>query len=192
MTKRASTSNMGGVAKRLKRVERIAGLNKAEMKTITWSATGTLAAGALENVNLTNIAQGTGTNDRIADRIRVWRVEVRGVADPELDHYLIQQRTTSEPTVSVFTSTRGAFLLDSESNTRWTEWKHYRNLYGGAGGSGDSPIKFSQKFRNGIIVKYNSNTSTSVVNNGLIYTTLNRSSAGKVRNATCRVWYTDA
>lgn len=191
VAKRELFPSKTSVAKRLKRVERLAAANKPEMKTITWAASGALATNTLANVELTNIAQGVGINDRVGDRIRVWRVEIRGTSDPSLDHYLFQQRTTSTPTVGVFTSTIGAYLADSETNTRWTEWKHYRNLYGGGGGS-DLPLKFSQKFINGIIVKYNGSTSTSVVNNGLIYTTLNRDASSRTRAVTIRVWYTDA
>lgn len=179
------------VAKRLRKVERLASHNKPEMRTITFSSQGTLTDDQLVNVNLTNIAQGNSIASRNGDRIRVWRVEVRGLAAPELDHYLFQLKTTSEPTIAVFGPPSGAFLVDSETNSRFVEWKHYRNLYGGGGG-GDSPLKYTVKWKNGMIVRYNGTTATSCVNNGVLATVLNRSGNTQNYNLAFRLWYTDA
>lgn len=179
------------LTKRIARVERRVGNQKPEMKSITFEGNTTVGAGALFNWSLTNIAEGTSKNQRICNKIRVWRVEVRGTADPAIDWYLLQQKTTSSPTVAVFGNAAGAYIFDAESNSRWVEWKHYRNLYGG-GGAGDSPLKFTQKWRNGIIVRYNTNTGTGVVNNGLILTALNNSVGAQAYNISIRVWYTDA
>lgn len=186
------------VVKRLKRVERRAGLNKPEMKSITFSynaftSTGgtPLAAGGLAVINLSAIAQGNGISDRSNDKVRVWRIEVRGLSDISADHYIIQNHTTTAPTAAIFGSRIGAFLLDSENNKRFTEWIHYRNYYTGDVSTDAAAMKFVQKFPNGIIVKYNGAASTAVVDNGLSYCALNRSAGTAAINLSIRVWFTD-
>lgn len=192
-------TDAAALAKRVKRVERRAALNKPEMKSVTLSLNALAATGgtALADNTVTllqpcRIAEGTGINDRIGDKIRVWRIEVRGVADVGLDQYIIQSHTSSAPGITSFTSQIGAYLLDSESNKRFTEWLHYRNYYTAAFTDNASPVKFVQKFRNGIIVKYNSSASTGVVDNEVSYVAVNRSGGNRVANLTLRMWYTDA
>lgn len=182
------SSNVGN---KIRKLERRSAHNKPEMHTKTFGLAGSIADDAVVNINLTNIARGTATIERTGDRVRVWRVEMRGMCAPELDNYLFQQKTTSEPTAAVFGTTAGAFLLDSETNSRWVEWKHYRNLYGGSG-IDNAPCKYTQSWKNGIIVRYNGSTSTAVVNNGLIHTILNRSGNAQGYNISVRVWFTDA
>ena len=193
-------SNVTSLTKRVKRVERRAAFNKPEMKSITVSLnamTGTggtlLADNAVTLLQPCRITQGTGVAERIGDKIRVWRIEVRGVADAGLDQFLIQNHTASDPGISSFTSQIGCYLLDSENNKRFTEWLHYRNYYSAGAVSGDvSPMKFVQKFRNGIIVKYNGAASTSVVDNAINYVCVNRTGGNRAINCTLRMWYTDA
>lgn len=184
----AGPISAGQVAKRLRKVEAMARANRAEMQTKTVTVSGTLNANTLTNAVLTNIEQGTGIAQRKGDEIRVWRVEIRGLSDVALDNYLIQLHTTSEPTVAIFNSVTGAFILDSENNSRFTEWKHYRNY----GSSGDNdPIRIVQKF-NGLRVHYNGTTATSGIRNQLCFTALNRWANPQDINVCCRIWYTDA
>lgn len=188
------------LAKRVKRVERRAAFNKPEMKTVTLSlnaftSTGgtTLADNTVTLLQPCRIAQGTGINDRIGDKIRVWRIEVRGLSDNGLDHYIIQNHTSSNPGITSFTSQIGSYLLDSENNKRFTEWIHYRNYYTGSGATTTTPsLKFHQKFRNGIIVKYNGAASTSIVDNEVSYVAVNRTGTNLSANLSLRMWYTDA
>lgn len=193
-------SEADALFKRVKRVERRAAFNKPEMKSVTLSLnamTGTsgtlLADNSVTLLQPCRIAQGTGINDRIGDKIRVWRIEVRGVSDPGLDQFLIQNHTATDPGISSFSSQIGCYLLDSESNKRFTEWLHYRNYYSSGAVSGDvAPMRFVQKFRNGIIIKYNGAASTSVVDNAVNYAVVNRTGGNRAINCTLRMWYTDA
>lgn len=175
--------------KRLRRVERQVRLNRPEMKHITISASGTVTAGSLNTQAITNIAQGDLINERSGDRIRVWRVVVRGLASSNLDNYLIQQHTTTLPTVADFNSGPGAFTLDSQTNTRFTEWKHYRGL--GSYNGTSFPLSYQVKFRNGIVVKYGG-TGPQAVDNGLVTCQLNRTTSDSPVGYTIRVYFTDA
>lgn len=192
-------SFFGPLEKRVRRVERRAALNKPEMKNVTieMNALATTGGTLLADNTVTllqpcRIAEGTGINERIGDKIRVWRIEVRGVADVGLDQFLIQCHTTSTPGISSFSNQIGCYLLGSETNKRFTEWLHYRNYYTSAFTDNASPVKFQQKFRNGIIVKYNNALSTGVVDNEVVYAACNRSGGNRVANLTLRMWYTDA
>lgn len=188
-TKRsAGPISSGQVAKRLRKVEAMAKANRPEMQTKTITISGALASGALVNGLLTNILQGSNIDERKGNEIRVWRVEIRGVSDSRLDHYLLQLHTTSEPTVAIFNSEQGAFLLDNENNVRFSEWKHYRN-FNAADTFG--PVRIVQKF-NGLRVHYNGTTATSGIRNQLCYTALNRSGSSKQVNLCARIWFTDA
>lgn len=192
-------SDAAALVKRVKRVERRAAFNKPEMKSITLTLNGFSSTGgsalAVNTVTLLQpcrIAQGTGINDRIGDKIRVWRIEVRGLSDIGLDHFIMQCHTSSTPGISSFTSQIGTYLLDSENNKRFTEWKHYRNYYTSDIAADACPLKFHQKFRNGIIVKYNGAASTSVVDNEVLYCAVNRAGSSQSVNLTLRMWFTDA
>lgn len=194
-----TSDDHSSLVKRVKRVERRAAFNKPEMKSITLSlnalaSTGgtPLAANTLQLLQPCRIAEGTGINDRIGDKIRVWRIEVRGISDVHIDHYIMQNHTATDPGISSFTSRCGAYLLDSENNKRFTEWLHYRNYYTGDQSTEPVSIKFHQKFKNGIIVKYNGSASTSLVDNGLNYVLLNRTGGTGDASVSLRMWYTDA
>lgn len=175
--------------KRIKRIEHQVYRNRPEMKTITFNSEPSLADNSLVNILLTNIANGSDINERIGDKIRVYRVELRGWTDVTLDNYLIQCKTTTVPTVANFTTSGGAYIVDSDNTSRFTEWKHYRNQHVTGG---TTPIKMSHSFKGGILVKYNGPLSTNGVDNQLVFTILNRSGATRQANFTCRVWYTDA
>lgn len=190
MSKRKAIPTMSStqVAKRLRKVEAMARANRPEMQTRTFTLNGSLNPNVLGNIILTSIEQGDSIEKRSGDEIRIWRIEIRGLSDDTLDHYLIQCHTTSEPVVGTFNSEPGAFIVDSENNAKFTEWKHYRNFSGS--GSLD-PLRMVQKF-NGIRVHYNGIAATDTVRNKLVYTVLNRT--GTVRNVQvcARVWFTDA
>lgn len=177
------------LTKRVKRVERLARQNKPEIKTRTATITGNLATGSILNVVATQIAEGTGADERIGDQIRVHEIEIRGLLDPDMDAYIIKLHTTSEPTTAVFTGGKGAFLLDSESNSRFTEMVHYRNIFINAGAS--TPIKIKKKLGN-VLSYYNGTTSTSGIRNQICFTMLNRDSVAKAYNLSIRLTYSDA
>lgn len=177
------------IAKRLRTVERRSKRNAPEIKSKTLVSSGTLAAGGILNIIPTQIGEGTGADERIADKIRLLKVEVRGVVDKDIDNYILKLNTTSEPTAAVFTSKKGAFLLESEVDSRFQEMKHYRNFYVGTGAS--VPIKLTQKLGH-IISYYNGSTSTSGIRNQVCFTMLNRDAGTQNFDLSVRLWYTDA
>lgn len=194
MSKRANpfaefAAPSSAMAKRLKRVERKVNQVKPEMKHITYNLTGTVTAGTLLVSGLTAMTQGDAINNRSGDRIKVWRIEIRGVSASILDQYLIQSHGPDAPVLADFNTSVGAFISDSTSNTRLTEWKHFRNLYNAA--TTNCPLKIVQRFKNGIGVKYEG-TSSPPVDNGLYFCALNRGPSDVSINTTARVWYTDA
>jgi len=189
-TKKRYTNGPVSTAKRLKKMEAQIYRNRPEMKSITFNDAVAVANNTGYVFTPCRISQGTGVNQRIGDKVRVWRVEVRGYAHPYLDQYVLQQKTTTQPDPSVFTAFAGAYILDSENTNRFTEWKHYRNPNGIS--SSDLGSKFSHKFKTGIIVKYNGPLSTNVVDNEISVFVLNRSGTAANFNQTVRMWYTDA
>lgn len=177
------------ITKRLRMVERSTRLNRPEMKHKTFSITGTITAGTVNVGALTDIAQGDTIAERSGDRIRVWRVEIRGMAEGGVDNHLLQQHNTSLPTIADYTSAEGSMLLDSSTNTRFTEWKYFKGYWNGP--SSGSVIRVTQKFRNGMVVKYGGTASTPV-DNGLLITQVNRSGVDHEVNYTIRIYFTDA
>lgn len=175
--------------KRLKRVERIQRARKPEMKTATYPiSAGTIASGVLSTTQITSINQGDSGSERVGDKIRVFRVEVRGTCGAELDTYILQKHGQDNPVAGDFNSTTGAFLVDTIANKKYTEWAHCVN-YGIA--YNDQPrFRRVVSFKNGMIVRFNGATATPV-DNGLLFCALNRSSTTHSIDATCRIWYTD-
>lgn len=177
------------MAKRLKRVERKVNQRKPEMKHATFNVSGTVTSGTATIGGLTTISQGDAINNRAGDRIKVWRVEIRGLSGSQIDSYILQAHGETAPAATDFNTSVGAFILDSVSNTKFTEWKHYRNLYVASGSN--NPLKMVQRFKNGIVVKYEG-TTTTPADNGLYFVCLNRATGDYTIQATARVWYTDA
>lgn len=186
------------VSKRLKRVERIARHSKPEMKHVTYNLSSTVTAGTFNVLGLTGIANGDLVTNRTGDRIRVWRVEIRGLASGALDQYIVQAHGSTAPALGNFSNSgggsptflSGAVIEDEYLNTRFTEWKHYRNLYANNASNADS-CKIVLRFKNGIIVKYQG-TNTPPVDNGLWYCIGNGTSVDYTTRLIARVWYTDA
>lgn len=187
---KVTDSNTQQIAKRLRYVERQTRLNRPEMKHITHTLNGTVTNGTVNVTGITNIAQGDTIAERSGDRIRVWRIEIRGLSPPNIDNYLIQQHTTTLPTITDFGSTVGAFTLDSVTNTKFTEWKHFTHN-GGVSGLVPGRFRSYQRFKNGIIVKYGG-TGTQPVDNGLVVCNLNRTTTDVAVQFSIRVYFTDA
>lgn len=175
------------LAKKVKILERQVRASRPEMRTKTWSLSGTITAGTVSVTNITAIDQGDGVDERSGDRLRLHRVEVRGVADSDLDIYLIQQHGPNAPALANFTSTNGAYILDSDNNNQFTEWVHYRNIH--SVGSED-PVKFSKRFH-GMIVKFNGSAGSNDVQNGVVLCVLNRNAADSTARLSIRIWFTD-
>ena len=176
------------IAKRLKKVETLARSNKPETKSVTFVAAGTIAAGGIINVDCTNIAEGSSSNERIGDKIHVQRIEIRGLIDPDLDAHVIKCNATTKPTTALFTSGIGTFLLQSELGSRFREILHYRN--------GQSIEDFNSTFAVNRKLGYNCHYSGTLGTTAQIgcttVTVLNRTTAVKNHAFTVRLYYTDA
>jgi len=188
LKKRPYRGSTYSVSKRLKKVERLARSNRPELKSITFVAAGTIAAGALINVDCTAIAEGTASNDRIGDKIHLKRIEIRGVIDPDLDAHIIKCNSTTKPTAALFTSGIGTFLLESETGSRFREILHYRN--------GQTIEDFTSTFAVNRKLGYNcyySGTLGSTAQIGCTtVTVINRNTAAKNHAFTVRMYYTDS
>lgn len=178
------------MSKRLKRMEYQVYRNRPEMKTATVALTGNITAGALSLMQPCRLGTGTTPAQRIGDKIRLYRIEVRGTGDNRFDQYIIQKKTTTDPTIASFTTASGAYIFDSLNTNQFTEWLHYRNI--AAGPNSFSGVKYQKRFKGGIVVKYNGSAATNVVDNEIIVAVVNRSSSSLAYDCTCRIWYTDA
>lgn len=177
--------------KRLKTIERQVYRNRPEMKTTTVNVTASIATNQISIAQPCRMAQGTNGSERIGDRIRVWRIECRGLTNGRLDHFILQQKTTTAPSLATFTANPGAFINDLDNTNKFTEWSHYRNL-SASDVSKVCPLKQTVKFRGGMVVKYNGAGTTDIVDNEISVVVLNRSAVTNDVSYTIRMWYTDA
>jgi hypothetical protein len=173
----------------IQRLSRQVYRNRPELKCNTATTTTNIAAGGAWNVQPCRIDAGTGSDDRIGGKIRIWRIEVRGSADPIVDAYIILCKSTSLPANTNFTSQVGAYIVDEVNNNGFTELAHYTNPHGN---EADQRIKFSYRFKGGLLTSFSSAASTSIVRNEITATFLNRSTAAANINLNVRIWYTDA
>lgn len=175
--------------KRIRRLEAKVRANRPEMRTFLTPFSITAASGAASiTVGLTNITQGDNVNNRNGTRIKVWRVEVRGLGATAARLHLIQQHGSSTP---VYASYTGDFLNSDVNNTRFTEWAtHPSTSNPGNSLSIDGNFKFSRKFK-GMVVKYDGSTATPV-ENGLLLQLVNNSGSSETYTGTVCVWFTDA
>lgn len=180
-------------AKRLKQLEGAVKRNRSEMHHQTYQLAATVGAIAtgvpgFETTYITQLSQGDDINNRSGLKVRVWRVEVRGFCSHPVHLYLTQNHGGTAPTGSSFQQTPGSFIDDTETNTLFTEWKYYKNP-NHTQTTGDAPVRFTQAFKKGIIVKYNGSNSYPV-DNGLHLSALNTSAAAATVAVSIRVWFT--
>jgi len=174
-------------SKRLTLVERKANRNKPQMKHIAHARQVTLATGNRNNLPLHNIAQGSGQFQRIGNKIRVYRIEFRGICDIGLDLYLLQGHNGGEPDFLDFQQRRGGFLLSDKTNTEFSEWVHFSPTQS----AGPSNFKRSRHWKNGLIVRFDGATGNDVIDNSLYITVVNNSGVAQTTDYSVRVWYTD-
>lgn len=181
------------LSKRVKRVESSLKKSRPAMRTATFSIDATVPAKSgttkgFTQATITNITQGDGINQRTGNRIRVWRVEVRGWSNGWLDGYILQNHGQQTLDESFFNDYSGAFLSDNFSNYLFTEWKHWCPFSQDINEIGR--FKVVQKF-NGMTVKYGGSSSTPTDNAlHVCFLNTNTASARSVQ-CTIRIWFTD-
>jgi len=186
--KRPYRGNDYSVAKRLRKVEALARANKPELKSISFVVAGNMGAlTGFANVDLTNIAEGTASNERIGDKIHLVSMEIRGLIDPDIDAHAIKCNSTTKPTAALFTGGVGTFLLESETGSRFRELFHYRSWQTIDGFLGN----FALKRKLGYNCQYSGTLGTTAQLGCTTITLVNRSAAAKNYSFTVRLFYTD-
>lgn len=161
---------------------------KPEMKMQDFNFQGNIADGALGSVvELTQIAEGSGANERHGNKIRIHRVEIRGsLGADNADAYLIQCHTTTVPSYASFIAFQGGHTTVDQSNTTFTEWRYLNGKYF----KDHNGVR--QSFRLGYTAKYNAALATSCVDNRLVFIIKNDTGAQITSEVSARVWYTDS
>lgn len=188
------------LAKRVRRVERIASRSRAsrtEMKCISYNNSVTVPAvfeGAkgFNLLNILNISQGDLITNRSGNKIKVWRVEIRGIMSTVLDGYLLQLHGNPALSEADFSDSKGCFLLPDRNNTVATEWAYFSPSGVGSATPTATYANFRlvRKFR-GMEVRY-LGTNTTAVDNGLNVVCLNSTTTVGILDYNVRVWFTDA
>lgn len=175
------------LTKRVRKVERIVRLNRPELKTFSTGLTTLQAINSISVVKPCNIQQGSDVNERIGNKIRVWRIEVRGNSDNRLDNLIIRKTTSTDPVIGDFRTPAGSYVLD-EKRTQFVELVHKQSN----DTNSNATFKMSYKFRGGLLVSYNGPNGTDGIDNEVIWVVVNRSSVACVSTCSVRIWYTDA
>jgi len=176
----------GTLAKRVSAVEARQRNQRPQMKQILFFPTGSIAPGAALVTNISAITEGTNVLNRIGNRVKAWRVEMRGIMDPGLDYYLLQAHTNDTPAITAFSTSRGPFINSNDTNSKLTEWLHYS-----VADSVAHNFKRSKKFKYGLNIKYNGTAATNTVDNVLFIVVVNRSTTTQSIDSTVRLWFTD-
>ena len=175
------------LTKRVARVEAQQRRQRPVMKHASFQVSNALGTNTANVKNICALATGSKVTERVGNKIKVFRVEIRGILDPGLDLYLVQAHTNDTPAISSFSVNRGPFLTPDNVNTKLTEWMHYSvpdiNAHN---------FKRFVRFRNGIVVKYNGSATTNTTDNVLFVCTVNRSTSTQSVDCNIRIWYTDA
>ena len=187
LKKRPYRRNDYHFTKRLRNVEMLARTNRPEIKSITFVTSRLLSDNAVLNVPVTNILEGTGGNERLGDKVRLIRVEVRGTMDSKIDAHLLKCYSATLPSSANFTSGQGSFLLDSERDSRFQELTHYRSNY-----TVDQFTKFHIKRNLGFSAWFNGAAASTCQRNQVSVTLMNRSGAARNYDFSVRLWYSDA
>lgn len=174
-------------AKRLKRIERQVALNRPEVKMNDSVVNTNVGAGAIFNLTPCRIAQGDAFNQRTGNRIRLVKIEVRGLLNALLDAYLLKLHTDALPAAADFNGNSGAMININDTN-QLTEIQHFRNF--NSGSDVLMPILLRRKLNN--IVKYNGAATGDLVDNEVVFSILNKDSAAHFASVIVRIWYTDA
>lgn len=180
------------VQKRLKRVEAQVKKNRPEMKMFT-SAFNALVppSGGGANLlvgNITGIAQGDSVDQRSGNKVKIWRVEIRGTVSNEIDTYLLQSHVPAAPTNANF-DTEGipaSFVTALSANVNFTEWAYRQSR-----DTTDNQLRIIRKFK-GMELSFPGTATTASRNNLYVVFRNPTTTADNSASGWCRVWFTDA
>ena len=149
---------------------------KPEMKHASYIVSHTGATFA--NLSLSTMAQGTSVNNRVGNKIKIWRITgVLTSAAPVKAHLLMPYDPSATPT-SGFSSTS----VSDQMN--YKIWTLNPSITGSA-----NVFDVNYRFPSGIVVRYGSSTSTDILKNHLYFQT--NTGASSTVNGQIRIWYTD-
>lgn len=175
------------LAKRVKTLEYKVAARTPETKMQILSFSGTIADGAAQVLEFTAVAEGTGANERLGNKIRILRIETRGdLGADNVDMYFIQCHTTTAPAYANFASYQGGHITIDSTNTRFTEW----NYTNGRKFSDNAGMR--RVFTLGMNSKFNGSASTSCVDNRLFVVVKNDTGSTQTCEFVGRMWFTDA
>ena len=171
--------------KRVGKVERRVAASKPEMKYQSGDETVVIPPNTSNTVTMTTIAQGTDVYQRIGNKIKVWRIEIRGFCEPVCSNYLIQSKGENIPVSVDFGGSNGAYLDNEDAQNNFVEWKYHKNP------NYSNSLNLTQSFKNGIVVGYKGPLANDYASNQLHFVTLNRDTQNRVLNGSWKIWYTD-
>lgn len=190
-TKYARASTLG---KRVRRLEARQAARKPEMKNNNGLAQNLVqSSGSLGYTDMANVDQGTGQNQRIAQKIKIWRVEIRGYMESGLDAYVLQGHSNDIPTISLFQRYAGGHLVGKATNTQFTEWAHWQVYGAGTTTSTGTYGNFKKviKFPRGYTVAYSDTDGTTATRNRLFLCFKNDTGEIQVHSVCYKIWFTD-
>jgi len=181
------------LAARVKRVEAKVAAQRPETKVYTavdFVAGGSIAAGGIDFFELGDIVEGTGFNERVGNKIRVHKVEVRGSAGVMVGVGLLKSKLAVDPAGADFEGSKIPFLKgDQLGNTYVPLYEHTAK---NEATSLITMVKFSRSWKAGIPVSYEDPTTGSCSHNNLYVYGVNLQALPASCQLSVRVWYTDA
>jgi len=180
------------VAKRLRAVEAQTRRNRPEMKHkyIVFAGPGTVATNTSTIYNITDIGQDSTETGREGNRVKIYRVEVRGDCSAGLSCYMLKSINGHVPVHGDFTGGTVAssdFIADAKDGTELIELFFKRPIPGITGVP--SPVRTIRKFR-GLDTCYPS-ASTTPSRNGLYFVIRNTSGSTLSFDMVAKIWYTE-
>lgn len=176
------------VTKRLKQVESLARSNRPELKTKTFFANGAIPPTGLGLVELTAIAQGDTNSTRDGVKIKVKKIEIRGLIPTEADVFVTQSYGSYVPTIGSFTTPCiGCFVDDTENTTIFKEIRYIRNV-----NQAHALVPVWRTIKINSLVGYDGGTTSNCVRNRLHLVFVNATGAAVTPNCQVRIYYTDA
>jgi len=175
------------LARRVRAVEAQTRMNRPEMKCFTSAYDQDITNASSGVMRPCYIAQGDGVDERTGNKIRVFRIDVRGTIHSNIEPFLIQCKTDNIPSYS--TDYANGYIVEDKNTTEFTEWLKFINM---SVTGADTPCRFSKRFKGGLVVKYNGTTGADYCDNHLVIWLVNPTGTTQSVNLNCRIWYTDA
>lgn len=163
---------------------------KPELKYIETQTSGSMLTNTSAVHYLTDVNQGTNYDNRISNKIKVVRIDIRGMITSNNTGFLnnnlhiVRCKADNVPVTGDFTDSQGSF----------TDHEKFEELYykQGLGSLYSTNIVKTIKLKYPIVVHYNGTVGANVVRNP-IYGVIRNPSNGNTQNfdISYRVWYHD-